>query len=322
MKPCYFAVANSTVSCYEKQNAKEYSMNPFSNLFGFKMEKECDYNNEHYSVRDNGSIKRHSKPGCPKRKYDDVWTFGTSSHDGYALIGKERIHRIVATAFHGEAPSPNHVVDHLDTNRKNNRPENLCWKTREENILTNEITCKKIEYRTGLPIKEVLKDLSILHSIETSQNYDWMRPVTEEESKHSIANWITWIKSNEDIHHIDFSKLKVYYIGFYTCYPTYTKSNILIEYFNNLKQGNIIYKSNQFTTTILESTIDDNHQTIYVKCHSPGSVKPWVLYTIKYINHKIEHSYITCFARESLDKYNNEALGIPWTGGDVIDDFC
>ena len=40
-------------------------------------------------------------------------------------IGTEVVHRIVATAFHGEQPSVKHIVDHIDTNRRNNRVENL-----------------------------------------------------------------------------------------------------------------------------------------------------------------------------------------------------
>ena len=51
--------------------------------------------------------------------------FGTINiQKRYTMIGSEPVHRIVATAFLGEAPSKNYVVDYIDTNRQNNRPEN------------------------------------------------------------------------------------------------------------------------------------------------------------------------------------------------------
>ena len=52
-----------------------------------------------------------------------------------AKIGAVVVHRIVATAFHGEQPSEKHIVDHIDTNRRNNRAENLRWITRLDNLL-------------------------------------------------------------------------------------------------------------------------------------------------------------------------------------------
>ena len=106
----------------------------------FKVQKECTYKGELYSVRDNGSIMRHQKEGKKRRPQDGKWTFGTSTSKGYAMICGEGVHRIVATAFHGEAPSDQHIVDHYDTNRQNNRPENLRWLTKLENILNNPYT--------------------------------------------------------------------------------------------------------------------------------------------------------------------------------------
>ena len=76
--------------------------------------KDCIYKDEHYSVRDNGAVMRHQREGMPKRKLDDLWTFGNSNkYTGYMDFANERVHRIVATAFHGEAPSERHVVDHI-----------------------------------------------------------------------------------------------------------------------------------------------------------------------------------------------------------------
>ena len=87
--------------------------------------KECIYKGEVYSARDNGAVMRHSREGKRLRKDDNIWTFGkVDQRTGYNLIGTERVHRIVAYAFLGEPPTAQHVVDHIDTNRQNNRPEN------------------------------------------------------------------------------------------------------------------------------------------------------------------------------------------------------
>lgn len=46
------------------------------------------------------------------------------------------VHRLVARAFHGEAPSPQAVVLHLNDDPTDNRPENLSWGTQRENLNT------------------------------------------------------------------------------------------------------------------------------------------------------------------------------------------
>lgn len=43
------------------------------------------------------------------------------------------VHRIVATAFHGPAPSPSHEVNHKNGIKTDNRAANLEWVTRSEN---------------------------------------------------------------------------------------------------------------------------------------------------------------------------------------------
>ncbi len=163
----------------------------------YSVSKECDYKGEHYGVRDNGAVMRYQQPGKAKRKLDDVWTFGTlNAKTGYLYIGSERVHRIVATAFHGEAPSPDHVVDHIDTNRQNNRPENLRWLTKLENILNNEITRKKVEMICG-SIEAFLNNPDLLFGYESmDKNFSWMRRVTKEEGKNCLDNWTNWARSS------------------------------------------------------------------------------------------------------------------------------
>ena len=167
-----------------------------SNINIFEQEKKCTYKNEIYSVRDNGAVMRHTKGKERKRKYDNIWTFGTTINEkGYPCIASEVIHRIVATAFLGEAPSKSHVVDHINTNRQDNRPSNLRWVTRLENIFLNPITCKKIEKLTGLSIENVLSNIEILHKYTLPPNIAWMRNVSQKESESCLENLTRWAKT-------------------------------------------------------------------------------------------------------------------------------
>lgn len=160
--------------------------------------KECTYKDETYSVRDNGAILRHQREGLRKRKLDDVWSFGTpSAATGYLDFCGEKVHRIVATAFLGPAPSKQHVVDHIDTNRQNNRPENLRWLTKLENILNNEITRKKVELICG-GIDKFLENPTLLYSHEKEdKNFSWMKNVTKEEAQNCLKNLIHWAKTTK-----------------------------------------------------------------------------------------------------------------------------
>ena len=108
------------------------------NVSDYTEEKVCKYKDEVYSVRDNGAVMRLSPEGKKTRPLDNVWTFGKKSvSNGYMTIGSHRVHIIVATAFYGAKDSKIYVVDHIDTNRCNNRTENLRWLTKLENILLN-----------------------------------------------------------------------------------------------------------------------------------------------------------------------------------------
>lgn len=153
--------------------------------------RECVYKDESYSVRDNGAVMRNLREGKKPRKDDGVWTFGIkNSQNGYMYIGTHRVHIIVATAFLGARDSKVYVVDHIDTNRCNNRIENLHWFTRLENAINNPITRNKIIYICG-SLEAFIENPGILrerlqHVKETSLN--WMRTVTKEEAKTAYEN--------------------------------------------------------------------------------------------------------------------------------------
>lgn len=156
-------------------------------------EKMCEYKGESYSVRDNGAVYRHLRNKLRPRKYDAYWTFGVKNKQGCMCIGEHRVYIIVATAFYGENDSKKYVVDHIDTNRCNNRVENLRWLTRLENALNNPITFKKITYLCGGDIQKFLDNPSCLKDTAgNNQDILWMRTVSCDEAKVAYKNIMRW----------------------------------------------------------------------------------------------------------------------------------
>ncbi len=158
-------------------------------------ERPCIYDGERYSVRDNGAVLRYQREAHRTRAADNKWTFGKeSSSNPYLTISGVRIHRIVATAFHGEPEDPHYVVDHIDTNCRNNRPENLRWLSRLENVLKNPITRRRVEYLCG-SIEAFLDNPSLLRDASGNPNFLWMRAVTPEEASNCKARLALWASS-------------------------------------------------------------------------------------------------------------------------------
>ncbi|XHR94281.1 HNH endonuclease signature motif containing protein [Mucilaginibacter sp. UC70_90] len=162
----------------------------------FSKEVDCIYKEERYTVRDNGEVLRHARSGRRPRPTDNQWTFGKPNNDsGYMEIASVPVHRIVATAFLGIAPTPKHVVDHIDTNKRNNRPENLRWVTRLENVLLNPITTRRIEIACG-SVEAFLADPSKFRDKFREPNYEWMCAVSTEEAQTSLKRLLIWAQDD------------------------------------------------------------------------------------------------------------------------------
>lgn len=159
----------------------------------FDCEKQCEYKGRKFAVRDNGAIMRYPKDGYEPNYNDNKWTFGKKDEKtGYMMFTSAiRVHQVVCTAFHGPAPEEDMVVDHIDTNRCNNRPENLRWVTKLENALNNPITRQKIILCCG-SIENFLKNPSMLRENVKEPNFAWMRTVTRAEASKCLVNLTRW----------------------------------------------------------------------------------------------------------------------------------
>ncbi len=329
----------------------------YAHINDFNMEKICCYENENYSVRDNGAVMRHPKAEGRKRSVDGVWTFGTvDKKNGYMFIAGVRIHRIVATAFHGEAPTKDHIVDHINTNKQDNRPENLRWVTKLENIILNPITCKKIMYLTGKPIDYVLQHIEILHELNNlPPDINWMRTVTAQESKNCYENLLHWAQEdtipptekhgkigewiyqrrffadcNKDFHLVytetenavhDKNHMKL--PSEYPCCPSGEHEHTLEEYFANLKKGALFFKTNYAQSLIEEAVIYKDKIIVRTKAADPDAVKGFHVTTISLKNNTFVHElYRSCFHEDSSQKYFTILQDKEWTGGEVFDDYC
>lgn len=90
-----------------------------------------------------------------------------------------QLHRLIATVFHGPAPSQNHQAAHIDGNRVNNRADNLRWATvvenhadkrkhgtlpMGENVHTAKLTVADIEKIRAMP--GLYKEIAAVYGID------------------------------------------------------------------------------------------------------------------------------------------------------------
>lgn len=326
----------------------------------YKNEKQCVYKGETYSVRDNGAVKRHSREGKKLRKDDNVWTFGKKNNtNGYMYIGMHRVHIIVATAFLGSNDSKRNVVDHIDTNRCNNRVDNLRWVTRIENALLNPDTLKRITFLCGGDITKFLKNPACIRDLsKTNKDLDWMRTVTPQEAENAYNNVMSWglrpikkeqktqknkaewifHKNNYSIREvvkpIEFCRAKYPETALQMHWKTPTdfpncpksfRSGGLKEYFENLKLGNTFSKNVFSEHIVMDKVLIENDTELLILTNdlTEGAIKPYGLAKIYCSGGQFIHESISTFFEENGAKQRfTEMQGIKWEGEDSIDNYC
>lgn len=318
----------------------------------FGREVVCTYRGEAYRVRDNGAVRRLQREGRRRRPLDEAWTFGNSSKStGYMHMATATVHRIVATAFHGIPPTKSHVVDHVDTNRRNNRPENLRWVTRLENLLLNPITAKRIEAAYG-SIEAFLDDPSSPLENMLSQDFEWMRTVSSKEASVSRERLLAWASSEgmpsggtlaewifrpsvtvetptepenpvvqSDTPGAVQRKWRVP-AKFPNC-PGNTSEGALTEYRERLQNGAVFAVTPFGQSTAVSAEISQTGDALIVHCSHEDSVKNWsaAKVTIE-LGCFVHQSLGTFFTFEGAQKEFTLARGLTWEGGDTFDDYC
>lgn len=324
----------------------------------FKREIQCVYKDEHYSVQENGAVLRHARKGKRLRKYDNEWTFGKPNKvTGYMEIASVRVHRIVATAFLGEPPTPEHVVDHIDTNKQNNRPENLRWVTRFENVLLNPITAKRIATVCG-SVEAFLAEPSKFRDKFREQNYEWMCKVSKQEAQVSLERMLAWARSDKSpaggslgewifnrttaqIPQVEETPAVPDIImaktvnaaqrnwstpSEFPCCPQDYAEEPIEAYAENLKTGLVFCRNDIYSSLVSKIAISDDRQMLYVLSESTEgkmAIKPWALAQIVYENGLYIHTSIqSFFSQEGAEKQFCLEQGLEWSGGDSIDDYC
>lgn len=320
-----------------------------------KIEINCIYKGNRYCVRDNGAVFRFPKDSMKPRPNDNKWTFGKlNNRTGYLGIASVFIHRIVATAYHGEPPTKDYFVDHIDTNRQNNRPENLRWVTRLENILLNPITVRRIEIVCG-SIEEFLADPSKFRDKFQEPSYEWMCTVSIVEAQVSKKRLLAWAQSEKPLKSgilgewiynrglpKEINENEIEFINSLTpnavqkiqnwktptefpCCPKEENNLAITKYLANLKPGKIFSK-NQYASSIIEKfAFNKENTSLLVMCRSTdnNAIKAYSLAEITLINdHYIHNNLGSFFQKEGAEKQFIVAQGLEWTGSESFDELC
>lgn len=315
----------------------------------FDRELEAAYRSEVYRVRDNGAVCRQRRPGSRKRPLDDLWTFGVhNGSTGYMHIGTEVVHRIVATAFLGEQPSVKHIVDHIDTNRRNNRVENLRWVTKLDNILNNPVTRRRIEIAYG-SMKAFFENPRAPVNSDGLRNFEWMRTVTKEEAQESrerlerwaasttapsggvIGEWIFGVRNSaerleepvSDVPSLTPNAVQRNWrtqAKFEQC-PGACSLGALTEYAVRLREGTVFAHYAYGQSVIV--TAQQGESFLSVVCHLPNNpVKGWAVAKVTVENDKFVHESLgSYFTVEGAMKKHCSLLNIPCEYGETFDDF-
>lgn len=111
-------------------------------------------------------VEEYGGKGSRVRKLVIRYNDGTNSRNPYGRIvypafeweycdsHNLRVSRLVCASYHGPAPFEGAVVDHIDGNKHNNRPDNLEWVTQAENLLRSAEAGRLLRGKDGRFVKQ------------------------------------------------------------------------------------------------------------------------------------------------------------------------
>lgn len=318
-----------------------------SNLLrDFEQELEVEYRDEKYLARDNGSVFRLNKYRKRARPLDKQWTFGRQNPSaGYMHLAGVPVHRIVCSAFHGAPPSDQHVVDHIDTNRANNRPENLRWVSRLENVLLNPISARRIELVYG-SIEAFFADPKQVQSATEFPDVSWMRTVSKDEAAKAKQRLQKWAESGavpsggalgewlygtreradfepepEEYESLTPSVIQVRWKvpSEFPCCPSSTHEGSLADYAEQLTFGTEFVRNDYYNGLVVQCGFGEDG--LVVLTHSPSGIKDWAITHVSVKDEFFFHrSAGTYFSLQGALKEFCQLTGEEFS--ESIDDYC
>jgi len=291
-------------------------------------------------------VYRKHKPSRRRSSLDETWTFGRRDEtSGYMLIGSHLIHRIVAFAFLGSPPPGKHVVDH-DTDRSNNRPENLRWVTRLDNVIRHPSTRRRIIGAYG-SLKNFFENPSA--AADSDSSTDWLRTVSGEDAERSREQLLEWAESDgrpkdrifgnrvygtpdpspslaqtipdkPSLTAMAVQRRRKTPTEFPSC-PRALGPDPLAEYASDLRSGTLFSRDSYKETTVVMAERGDSLLSVLVHSEEENAVKPWAVAKVTVEDGKFVHEAIgTFFELDGAKTAHYGLLGIPFAG-DSIDDY-
>jgi len=220
-----------------------------------------------------------------------------------------------------------------------------------DNILSNPATFKRVVAAYG-SIEEFLENPQKPENSRHLGQYDWMRTVTSDEARASRERMDKWAKSEKQPNGGSFGKWLFSRTDppsqhqpemqdvasltpgafqrrwktpceFPAC-PEMPTEDALHEYRRRLTYETVFSRNQYGDSCAMLAEIGQDDLSLIILCElGPDAIKPWAISRVMIEAGELCHENLgSCFTKEGAEKQYSLALGLPWEGGDSIDDYC